>query len=83
MAAGGPSDIFYDKFDLMSDLIYRPQIEVLSTADRVLRRQWSDENKLQIVEDKFCRPPASDSHGPAVWHLPVGVDYLASAVSER
>lgn len=37
----------------MSDLIYRPQIEVLSAADGVRRRQWSDEDKLRIVEESF------------------------------
>ncbi len=37
----------------MSDFIYRPQIEVLSAADGVRRRQWSDEDKLRIVEESF------------------------------
>jgi transposase len=37
----------------MSDFIYRPQIEVLSTADGIRRRQWSDEDKLRIVEESF------------------------------
>jgi len=37
----------------MSDLIYRPQIEVLSAADGVRRRQWPDEDKLRIVEESF------------------------------
>ncbi|WP_210880087.1 IS66-like element accessory protein TnpA [Roseovarius autotrophicus] len=37
----------------MSDLIYRPQIEVLSAADWVRRWQWSDEDKLRIVEESF------------------------------
>ncbi|MCQ0090918.1 transposase [Roseovarius sp. M141] len=37
----------------MSDFIYRPQIEVLSAADGIRRRQWSDEGKLRIVEESF------------------------------
>lgn len=37
----------------MSDFIYRPQIEVLSAADGVRRRQWSDEDKLRIVEESL------------------------------
>ena len=37
----------------MYDFIHRPQIEVLSAADGVRRRQWSDEDKLRIVEESF------------------------------
>jgi transposase len=37
----------------MSDFIIRPQIEVLSAADGVRRRHWSDEDKLRIVEESF------------------------------
>lgn len=37
----------------MSDLISRPQIQVLSVADGVRRRQWSGEDKLRIVEECF------------------------------
>lgn len=37
----------------MSDFISRPQIEVLSAADGIRRRQWSDEDKLRIVEESF------------------------------
>jgi transposase len=37
----------------MSDFSYRPQIEVLSTADGVRRRNWSDDDKLRIVEESF------------------------------
>jgi len=37
----------------MSDFIHRPQIEVLSAADGVRRRRWSDEDKLRIVEESF------------------------------
>jgi len=37
----------------MSDFISRPQIEVLSAADGIRRRQWSDEDKLLIVEESF------------------------------
>ena len=37
----------------MSDFIHRPQIEVLSAADGVRRRQWSDNDKLRIVEESF------------------------------
>lgn len=37
----------------MSDFSHRPQIEVLSTADGVRRRHWSDEDKLRIVEESL------------------------------
>ena len=37
----------------MSDFIHRAQIEVLSAADGVRRRQWSEEDKLRIVEESF------------------------------
>lgn len=37
----------------MSDFIHRPQVEVLSAADGVRRRQWSEEDKLRIVEESF------------------------------
>ena len=37
----------------MSDFIHRPQIEVLSAADGVRRRQWADEDKLRIVLESF------------------------------
>ena len=37
----------------MSDFIHRPQIEVLSAADGVRRRQWSEEDKLRIVQESF------------------------------
>ncbi|WP_240512370.1 transposase [Pseudoruegeria sp. SK021] len=37
----------------MSDFISRPQIEVLSVADGIRRRQWSDEDKLRIVGESF------------------------------
>jgi len=37
----------------MSDFTYRPQIEVLSAADGVRRRHWSDEDKLRIVEESL------------------------------
>ena len=37
----------------MSDFIHRPQIEVLSAAGGVRRRQWSEEDKLRIVEESF------------------------------
>ena len=37
----------------MSDFKYRPQIEVLSAADGVRRRHWSDEDKPRIVEEGF------------------------------
>ncbi len=37
----------------MSDFKYRPQIEVLSAADGVRRRHWSDEDKLRIVEESL------------------------------
>ncbi|WP_372675297.1 IS66-like element accessory protein TnpA [Aquicoccus sp.] len=37
----------------MSDFIHRPQIEVLTAADGVRRRRWSEEDKLRIVEESF------------------------------
>lgn len=37
----------------MSDFIHRPQIEVLSAADGVRRRYWSDDDKLRMVEESF------------------------------
>lgn len=37
----------------MSDFISHPHIEVLSVADGVRRRYWSDEDKLRIVEESF------------------------------
>src|SRR5690554_4340137 len=37
----------------MSDFISHPHIEVLSAADGVRRRYWSDEDKLRIVEESF------------------------------
>jgi transposase len=37
----------------MADLTFRPEIEVLSAADGVRRRHWSDAEKLRIVEESF------------------------------
>ena len=37
----------------MADLTFRPEIEVLSAADGVRRRQWSEADKLRIVEESF------------------------------
>ena len=37
----------------MSDINYHPQIEVLSASDGIRRRQWSNEDKLRIVEESF------------------------------
>jgi len=37
----------------MSDFSYRPHIEVLSAADGVRRRHWSDADKIRIVEESF------------------------------
>ncbi len=37
----------------MADLTFRPEIEVLSAADGVRRRHWSDADKLRIVEESF------------------------------
>ncbi|MEV8469050.1 transposase, partial [Fluviibacterium sp. DFM31] len=36
------------------DLTFEPQIEVLSAADGVRRRNWSDADKLRIVEESFA-----------------------------
>ena len=47
---------FDDKSDLMSDFSYHPQIEVLSAADGVRRRHWSDDDKLRIVQKSFVGP---------------------------
>lgn len=38
----------------MADLTFRPEIEVLSAADGVRRRHWSDADKLRIVEESFA-----------------------------
>jgi transposase len=40
----------------MADLTFRPEIEVLSAADGVRRRHWSDADKLRIVEESFLGP---------------------------
>jgi transposase len=40
----------------MADLTFRPEIEVLSAADGVRRRHWSDADKLRIVEESFVGP---------------------------
>ncbi|MGR3458059.1 MAG: transposase [Pseudooceanicola nanhaiensis] len=37
----------------MADLTFEPEIEVLSAADGVRRRHWSDDDKLRIVEESF------------------------------
>ena len=41
------------KSDLMAELRCTPEIEVLSAADAARRRQWSDADKLRIVEASF------------------------------
>ena len=38
----------------MRDLISEPPIEVLSAADGVRRRHWSDADKIRIVEESFA-----------------------------
>lgn len=37
----------------MADHKFRPEIEVLSTADAPRRRHWSDGDKIAIVEESF------------------------------
>lgn len=37
----------------MADLTFRPEIEVLSAADGVRRRHWTDSDKLLVVEESF------------------------------
>lgn len=37
----------------MADFTFRPDIEVLSAADGVRRRHWSEVDKLRIVEESF------------------------------
>ncbi|RMF33050.1 MAG: IS66 family insertion sequence hypothetical protein [Alphaproteobacteria bacterium] len=37
----------------MADLTFAPEIEVLSGADGLRRRHWSDADKLRIVEESF------------------------------
>jgi len=37
----------------MVDLTFEPEIEVLSAADGVRRRQWSDAEKVRIVEESL------------------------------
>ena len=38
----------------MCDLTFEPQIEFASAADGVRRRNWSDADKLRIVEESFA-----------------------------
>ncbi|WP_424988937.1 transposase [Microbulbifer sp. S227A] len=40
--------------DFTRDLTFEHQIEVLSAADGVRRRNWSDADKLRIVEESFA-----------------------------
>ena len=42
------------KSDLMSGLLFPLHIEVLSTADTVRHRHWSDADKIHIVEEGFA-----------------------------
>lgn len=37
----------------MADRKFRPEIEVLSAEDALLRRPWRDEEKVRIVEESF------------------------------
>src|SRR6056297_937781 len=37
----------------MADLTFRPEIEVLSAADGVRRRHWSEADKLRFVQESF------------------------------
>jgi len=37
----------------MADRKFRPEIEVLSSEDAPRRRNWSDADKIQIVEESF------------------------------
>ena len=39
--------------DLMAELASEPEIEVLSAADAVRRRHWSDADKVRIVEESL------------------------------
>jgi len=39
--------------DLMADLKYTPEIEVLSAADAARRRHWSDADKQRIVREMW------------------------------
>ena len=41
----------------MADLKFRPEIEILSACDVGRRRQWSEDEKLRIVEE--CTAPGS------------------------
>jgi len=59
----------------VSDFSHRPQIEVLSTADGVRRRHWSDEDKRRIVEESLighrqCAATAR-RHGICRWLLTI------------
>ena len=66
----------------MADLTFRPEIEVLSAADGVRRRHWSDADKLRIVEESFlaiARQATARRHGISRSLA----DDLAAAVSER
>ncbi|WP_247676998.1 transposase [Leisingera sp. HS039] len=37
----------------MTDDKFRPEIEILSSADAPRRRHWSDADKIRIVEESF------------------------------
>lgn len=37
----------------MSDRRYRPDVEILSVTDTGCRRQWTDAQKVRIVEESF------------------------------
>ncbi|MEP3300870.1 MAG: transposase [Roseibium sp.] len=70
----------------MSNFTYSPQNEVLSAADGVRRRYWSDGDKLRIVQESFVghRQAAATARRNGIcrsllttWRrliVPVGVD---------
>ena len=73
----------------MSDFIHRPQIEVLSAADGVRRRQWSDEDKLRIVEESFVghrtvhdSPGSGGLIGPSRACTDPGIECLAGLMDD-
>jgi len=42
------------KTDFMPNVVNRPRTEVLSAAEVVRRRHWSDEDKLRIAEESYA-----------------------------
>ena len=59
----------------MVDLTSEPRIEVLSAADGARRRNWSDADKLRIVEDSCATTilmPVGDNYDDGFGGLGLG-----------